>query len=147
MTYWLWLIIALICLIIELSTGAFVLVFFAGAAVIVALTTILVLENLAYQILFYGLLGILSLIFFRKKLIQAVHHHKNSSAQFGDQNQTLLLEEDLAPQQEARVSYQGSLFTAVNMDQVTLKANHRVRILKTDGIKLHLVSEHPSPKK
>jgi membrane protein implicated in regulation of membrane protease activity len=66
--------------------------------------------------------------------------HKEARSSFHmDHNETLILEEDLEPGQECRVAYQGSTFTAVNVDHRKLMAGSQVKISKTDGIKLLII--------
>ena len=54
---------------------------------------------------------------------------------------TISLDSDLAPGSEARTQYRGSGWTVRNVDSKTISGGGRAKVVKVEGITLHVVAE------
>lgn len=135
-----WLIVAVVCLIIELSTGAVALVFFSVAAGILAVLNLLLSLELSHQLFIFAVLGILGLAFLRKRLMKTLHRDRTAHNKVGDTEYSVIIPRDLEPGEQVRLPYQGSLFTAVNASDQVLKAQTRAKIVRTEGIHLYVTA-------
>jgi len=130
----LWAIIGIVLIVIEMATMTFFLVFFGIAAIVVAIAKAFGLANFATELILFSVVGVLGLLFFRKKLEQ-VFAPRGGELQ-GDVAQTFVLTEAVPPHGEAIVEYQGSNWTAINESSARLSKGDRVAIVRTDGVKL-----------
>lgn len=136
---WLWSAVAVILLAGEVITTSFVLLFFAIAALITAMVTLVNPEiSLTVQIIIFGILGLLSLALGRR-WIKAKVLTKNSPAFQMDSNSEFVSDRDLAAGSEGAVLYQGAPWTAVNDGTDPIVAGDRVRVVRTSGIKIMIV--------
>lgn len=126
----------LVLMIAEMLTGTFVLLSFGISALIVALFAYAGLENNFLQIVVFAVDGLTNLWIFKKVLPrrqQTPSLENDSGVQFTLDNTTQGM---ILPKEEGSVFYQGSPWTAFNTGDTPLKAGDRVRIVKTEGIKL-----------
>lgn len=131
---WVWLFLAVVLGIVELSSGTFILLFFALSALFAALAAFAGFL-LFHQILVFSAVGIALLFLFRKRFLTR-RKGESSNAQAIDIGKTVLLELELSPRAEGMVKYQGTEWTAVNVGHSTLLKGQVVKIVGTDGIKL-----------
>ncbi len=132
----LWAVIGLLLIITEIFTLSFFLLFFGIGALIVALLRSLVgLPNSETEILLWAVLGLMGVFIFRKKLMG---HFKTEKANFSDQHQIIVLDQNIPAHGEAYISYQGSTWIGVNPSDEILHQGQKVRISRTEGIKLIL---------
>jgi membrane protein implicated in regulation of membrane protease activity len=127
-----WLVVGVSFLISEVLTGTFVFLFFGTAACVVALLMAAWPISLAVQILVFALSSLLGVAVLRRQLL--ARSAKNIIV--NDVSQELILNEDLPPGGQGVSVYQGVPFPVVNVSQEFLKSGERVRIKKTEGIKL-----------
>lgn len=141
-----WAAIGFILLILEVLTGTFIFLFFGGAAVTVAALKFLGLNSLPWEIFLFSALSLTGIFVLRKSMQRAL---AGNSKKFEiDQNQFVVLTSDLDPNSEGKIDYQGSRWTAVNESDQKLQTGEKVRILRTEGIKLFVRTvkqEAPNP--
>lgn len=132
-----WASLGIILLAAEVFTGTFFVMFFGISALIVAAATFLGLDHRPIEITLFAGLGLMSLLFFRKKLIQSI-----TSKEFvkGDANEIIKLTTTIEPHDSAKVTYQGTTWTALNNTGTRMMAGERVQIEKIDGVKIILKS-------
>ncbi|MBX3017134.1 MAG: NfeD family protein [Bdellovibrionaceae bacterium] len=140
--FWIWLILGLALIGAELLSGAFVILFFGVGALITAVTVIVTIIPLALQILIFGVSSLALLMIFRKRFIKTVSEEEKKRSLSADVDTQLILSESLAPGAEAMVAYQGTHWTAVNLENEELKQGTRVRIERTEGIKIFVRRAH-----
>lgn len=132
-----WAIVGLLAILSELTMGSFFLLFLGLSALIVAGARLLGLDNLLWEALLFSALSLASILLFRKKLLASFR----VKGQFRIDN-SVLLEVDMAPGATTSISYQGSMWTAVNVSNQVLKAGETAHIVKIEGVKLFLTPSH-----
>lgn len=131
----LWMIISLVCLILELSSGDFFILCFAiGAAVSAILAACGV--SLTWQIVAFAVMSALSLLLVRPALIKKLHKpHRvrlsNAEAMIG---QTGRVSEGIEANGYGRVAIDGDDWKARSADGSAIGEGTRVRVVKMDSI-------------
>jgi len=129
----LWLVIAIVLVVMEVATGAFVMVNFAISAVLLALYHFLGLHSPEWELLAFGAQGLIGVVFLRGRFTRAATSRQAHST---DKHQRLKLHSTLPANGITQVEYQGTTWTAVNATAVELAAGQVVEIEKVDGVKL-----------
>lgn len=140
--FWIWLIIGLALLGAELLSGAFVILFFGIGALATSMLALSVDVPIAMQILVFGLTSLVLLMVFRKRFIKTVTEDEKKRSLSADIDTELILSETLPPRGETMIAYQGTHWTAVNLEEVELKQGTRIRIERTEGIKIFVRRAH-----
>ncbi|MCH9693051.1 MAG: NfeD family protein [Gammaproteobacteria bacterium] len=143
MTWWLWMVMGAIILGAELFAidAQFYLVFMGISAALVGLAGLLGISLPEWaQWTAFATLSLLSFFTFRKSLYQKIHggvvgFRENLS---GD---SVNVGDAIEPGGEARVSHRGSKWTARNTGQSVIAAGARARVVKVDGLTLHVEAE------
>jgi membrane protein implicated in regulation of membrane protease activity len=133
-----WVATGLVLIIAEMFSLSLVLLFFGVAALLVALAKFLGLNNLPLEIVLFAVLGIGSMLLFRRKLKQSLHTQSGISI---DQNAMIVLTHDIPAHGTASVTYQGVTWTAVNETDSDFKKGTKVYVQRTDGVKLIVLPE------
>ncbi len=128
-----WAILGVILLLIELTTGTFVVLFFGLSALSLALLKILGLDHLGFEIFIFAVDGALFTLGFRKKVLSRLAPQKLF---LNDQAQQITLTSSIEAKSEATIQYQGTPWTAVNLTSEVLNKGQKVTVVKTEGIKL-----------
>lgn len=143
MTWWGWMILGAVLLGAELFAidAQFYLVFLGVSAALVGLAGLvgIVLPEWAQWMSF----AVLSLIFFftfRKSLYEKI---RGGAVGFraGLSGDTVKVGMELVPGGEARVDHRGSKWTARNVGGAAIAAGTRARVVKVDGLTLHVEAE------
>ena len=130
-----WIIISILCLILELSSGDFLILCFAiGAAVSAILAGCG--ASLTVQIILFAVVSALSLLLVRPALIKKLHkpHRErlsNAEAMIG---KTGRVSETIEAGGYGRVAVDGDDWKAVSANGEAIEAGTRVRIVKMDSI-------------
>lgn len=140
--FWIWLILGLALIGAELLSGTFVILFFGIGALITSLLAFFAVVPLALQILVFGLTSLVLLLIFRKRFIKTVSEDEKKRSLSADVDTQLILSETLPPRGEAMIAYQGTHWSAVNLEENELKQGTRVRIERTEGIKIFVRRAH-----
>jgi membrane protein implicated in regulation of membrane protease activity len=128
-----WAIVGVALLIAEMFTGTFVLLFLGIAAIVVAGLRLIGLDHLSMEILIFAVVSLLQVFFFRKKIKYAMSKTQTFSI---DQEGKLILSVDVPAHSEVQITYQGSVWTAVNDTDQNMQRGERAKIMRTEGIKL-----------
>jgi len=143
MTWWSWMVLGAVLLGAELLAidAQFYLIFLGLSAALVGLAGMfgLVMPEWAQWMAF----AVLSLIFFfsfRKSLYEKI---RGGAVGF---HQTLIgntvnVEVDLVEGAEARIDYRGTKWTAKNIGNATIAGGSKARVVKADGLTLHLEAD------
>ena len=143
MTWWSWLILGAVLLGAELFAvdAQFYLVFLGISAALVGLAGLfgIAMPEWAQWTVF----AVLSLTFFftfRKSLYAKI---RGGAVGFRDSisGESIRVDADLAPGAEARIDYRGSKWTARNVGAAVIAAGSRARVVKVDGLTLHVEPE------
>ena len=131
----LWIIISIVCLILELSSGDFFIMCFAIGAAVSSLVAGCGL-SLTWQIVTFAVVSALSLLLVRPALIKKLHQpHRerlsNAEALIG---QTGRVSEDIEANGYGRVAIDGDDWKAVSADGSAISKDTRVRVVKMESI-------------
>ncbi|MCM2282965.1 MAG: NfeD family protein [Bdellovibrionaceae bacterium] len=118
----------------EVLTGTFVLLFFGLAAFVVAIARVLGLDNLTYEVTLFTIAGFASLLLFRNKI--AATFSKPGRGFSNDADTVITLSDAVPARGEAKISYQGSMWTAMNESAITLAKGDKAVIYKTEGVRI-----------
>lgn len=137
MSYIFWLSVAVVLLIIEIVAPAFFFVFFAFSGLVVAALSFFgLLADLAVQITIFSLLAIASLALLRRKFMEGLKSPGLATSMGGE---SLTVDNDIPSKGEAQISYQGSVWTALNSGADSLKKGDKAYIVRTEGVRLILL--------
>lgn len=131
----LWVIISIVCLILELSSGDFFILCFAIGAAVTAIVAGCG-ANLTVQIITFAVISALSLLLVRPALIKKLHkpHRErlsNAEAMIGQQGR---VSEPIEAGGYGRVAIDGDDWKAVSADGSAIDKDVRVRVVKMDSI-------------
>ena len=133
--FWMWAALSAILFAGEILTTSFVLVFFAVAALIMAVAVAIVPMPNEVQLIVFGLLGLLGLAVGRK-WIRARLAARAAPDFSVDEKSEFTADRELAIGAEGAMIYQGAPWTVVNSGSSAIAVGDRVRVVKTAGIKL-----------
>ena len=130
-----WVIISIICLILELSSGDFFILCFAIGAASAAIFTGCG-ASLTVQIIVFAILSALSLLLVRPALLKKIHKPNkerlsNAEAMIG---QTGRVSETIEAGGYGRVAIDGDDWKSVSLDGGAIDKGVRVRVVKMDSI-------------
>ena len=130
-----WVIISILCLILELSSGDFFLLCFAIGAAIAAIFAGCG-ASLTWQIILFAVVSALSLLLVRPALIKKLHKpHRvrlsNAEAMVGQEGR---VSERIEANGFGRVAIDGDDWKARSVDDSAIEKDQRVRVVKMDSI-------------
>lgn len=130
-----WAVFGLLLIVTEMFTATFFLLFFGLAALLVAGARLIGLDHFNTELLIFSILGVASILIFRKKLVSGLQPADSSKT---DENEILILSETVPAGLEGKIEYQGSQWTACNDTDRDMAKGSKVAIAKTQGAKLIL---------
>ena len=143
MTWWSWMVLGALLLGAELFAidAQFYLVFLGVSAVLVGLTSLfgIVMPEWAQWTMFASL-SLISFFTFRKALYQKIHGGVVGFKESLSGN-TVNVVDDLGVGDEARIEFRGTKWTVRNVGTGTISAGSRARVIKADGLTLHVEAE------
>jgi len=143
MTWWGWMILGAVMLGAELFAidAQFYLVFLGISAALVGLADLvgITLPDWA-QWTAFAALSLMSFFTFRKSLYAKIHAGA-LGFQGGISGDTVNIEEEIEIGGEARINHRGSKWTARNVGIEVIAAGSRAKVVKVDGLTLHIESD------
>lgn len=142
MSWWLWLILGLILLGVEVLTpGAFFFLFFGLGGILTALLASLGLANEFWsQGLWFTALSLASLVVFRGQLKQRLE--KSTKPGYSElSGEMATLQTELAPGGTAKAEFRGTVWTAKSKATQTLLPGQSFRVDSIEGLTLWLAVE------
>lgn len=130
-----WIIISIVCLILELSSGDFFILCFAiGAAVGAVIAGCG--ASITWQIVIFAVVSALSLLLVRPALLRKLHKPQrerlsNAEAMIGQEGR---VSENIEAGGYGRVAIDGDDWKARSADGTAINKGERVRVLKMDSI-------------
>lgn len=137
MSWWLWLLVGLALLLLELVTpGGFFLFFFGAGALLMGLLTFLGIVGPDWaEWLIFAVLSVGSLLLFRKPLQQKVRgkadHDVDSMI-----GEIAIAMSDIGVQQIGKAELRGSAWTVENTGDTVIVAGQRCRVVAINGLTL-----------
>ncbi len=130
-----WVIISILCLILELTSGDFFILCFAIGAAVGAIIAGCGL-SLTWQIIMFAVVSALSLLLVRPALLKKLHkpHRErlsNADAMIGQEGR---VSEPIIAHGYGRVAIDGDDWKAVSIDGGPIEKGARVRVVKLDSI-------------
>lgn len=130
-----WVIISILCLILELSSGDFFILCFAIGAAVAAILAGCGL-SLTWQIILFAVVSALSLLLVRPALIKKLHKPQrerlsNAEAMIGQEGR---VSETIVAGGYGRVAIDGDDWKALSADGSAIEKGVRVRVVKMDSI-------------
>ena len=143
MTWWGWMILGAVILGAELFAidAQFYLVFLGVSAALVGLAGMVGIAMPEWaQWTAFATLSLISFFTFRKSLYQKI---RGGAVGFraGLSGDTVDVDVELAPGDEARIEHRGSKWTARNTGSDTIAAGARAKVVKVDGLTLYVETE------
>ncbi len=143
MIWWGWMILGAVLLSAELFAvdAQFYLVFLGVSAAFVGIAETLGITLPEWgQWLAFASLSLFFFFTFRRTLYTKIRggdeHYPETIA-----GETINLVDDLAPGSETRTQYRGSDWTVRNVDTQTISGGGRAKVVKVEGLTLHVVAE------
>lgn len=141
--WWHWLVLGLILIVAEMAAaGGFYIIFFGIAAVVVGLLSSANLAGpLWMQLLLFSIISIGSLLLFRTRLLTWMQIDPQMPAVDALIGEVAVLAGDLAPGEVGKVELRGASWSARNASDAVLVRGARCRVMRVDGLMLHIVPE------
>ncbi len=143
MTWWGWMILGAVLLGAELFAidAQFYMVFLGLSAALVGLAGMLGIAMPEWvQWTAFGTLSLISFFTFRKGLYEKIRGGaKGFRASIT--GETITIGEELSAGSETRTQFRGSGWTVRNTGSTAISAGSRAKVVKVDGIKLHVEAE------
>lgn len=143
MLWWHWLVLGLLLTLAEMATpGGFFIIFFGMAAILVGvLAGFGVAGPLWVQLLLFSALSVASLLLFRRKLVERFQPDPQAPAVDQLVGELATVTEEVAAHGAGKVELRGSAWSARNATGVLLARGARCRVVRVDGLTLHVEPE------
>jgi membrane protein implicated in regulation of membrane protease activity len=138
LTWWIWILVGLVLLVVEIATpGGFFALFFGVSALVVAALSALGLAAWI-QWLVFAALGVVLLLALRRRLTSALPGPTRLDALVGELALPL---DDLAPGATGKAELRGTPWTAFNASALPLARGQRCRVQRVAELVLHIQPE------
>ena len=144
MTWWLWVVVGLILLALEMATpGGFFIAFFGVAALLVGLLTGMhVLGPVWLQWLLFSIISVASVMFFRKPLLEWMKKREPQRPAVDTLvGETAIVSEDIAAGGVGKAELRGTSWTVRSRAAEALRRGQRCRVEQVDGLTLWVKAE------
>jgi membrane protein implicated in regulation of membrane protease activity len=141
--WWYWIVLGLLLVVSEMTaSGGFYIIFFGIAALIVGLLSLFDLAGgESTQLLLFSGLSIGSLLLFRSRLLKWLQIDPQAPPVDQLVGEIGTATEDLGPGGVGRVELRGTSWAARNDSHATLTTGTRVRVVRVEGLMLHVKPE------
>ena len=141
--WWYWLILGLLLVIAELTVaGGFYLVFFGVAAVVVGVLSAFHLAGpMVGQLVLFSTLSVGSLLVFRARLLRWFQFDPQRPSVDAIVGAVATVVDELSPGGVGRVELRGASWSARNATSMALLRGTRCRVVRVDGLMLHVEPE------
>ena len=144
MPWWIWILIALACLALEVMTpGGIILLFFGvSAGVVGTLVAVGLGGPLWFQVLLFSFLSIVSVLTLRGPIVRRMRV-TNAASRAVDSlvGERGVLLEDLSPGDIGKAELRGTSWNARNVGEVLLAKGQRCVVKEVDGVNLMIGAE------
>ena len=141
--WWYWIVLGLLLVVSEMTaSGGFYIIFFGIAALIVGLLSLFDLAGPeTMQLVLFSGLSVVSLVLFRSRLLKWLQIDPQAPPVDALVGEIGTATEDLAPGSVGRVELRGTSWSARNDTHAPLVQGTRVRVVKVEGLMLHVKPE------
>ena len=144
MAWWSWMVLGAVLLAAELFAvdAQFYLVFLGVSAALVGLAAMFGIALPEWgQWLAFATLSLIFFFTFRRTLYEKIRGGGENYPEDTLSGESLNLVEDLAPGKETCAKYRGSDWTVRNVSDAVIAGGSRARIVRADGLTLHVEAE------
>lgn len=142
--WWMWALLGIGLLILEIMTpGGFFVVFFGLAALLVGILVGFGIGGpLWLQMLLFSLISVVSLVLFRKRLLDKFKPNQDLTRDLGDVVGGIATAlEDLPPGSIGKAEFRGTSWTIRNVGETPLAKGSRCKVGSIDGLTLRVSKE------
>ena len=145
--WWLWLLLGLVLLGVEMLTpGGFYFLFFGVAALVVGILAGLGAGGpLWAQLVVFSVLSVACLFVLRPYLVRWTGSGEQPDPVDKLEGQVAMLVDDLAPGAYGKAELRGTSWTVLNHDHRPLARGQRVRVVRVDGLTLWVEAPEGGP--
>jgi hypothetical protein len=145
--WWLWLLLGLVLLGVEMLTpGGFYFLFFGVAALIVGcLAGLGVAGPVWAQLVVFSVLSVAALAVLRPYLVRWTRSTERPDPVDTLVGETAVLADDVAPGGHGKAELRGTSWSVLNHDQRPLARGQRVRVVRVDGLTLWVEAPEGGP--
>ena len=143
MLWWQWMIVGGVLLGAELFFVdiQFYLVFIGLSALLVGVAGALGIDmSLAMQWIAFGALALITMVMFRRRLYEKIRGNVEGFRE-SLAGESVSVDTDIEPGAETRLDYRGSKWTARNVGNARISGGSRARVVKSEGLTLHIEAE------
>ena len=139
MSWWIWIVAGLVMMVIEMAAPGVFIMFFGAAALVIGLVTGIVPSTpLWLQLLAFSVLSVASLLLFRRQIMRRMQSKPAKNVDdFVDE--LGIANDQIAPGDRGAIELRGTVWTAVNVGDSALTPGQRCKVVKVDGLSLHVV--------
>ena len=141
--WWHWIVVGLLLVLAEMATaGGFYVIFFGVGALLVGILAAFGLAGPAWaQLLLFSILSVSSLAIFRSRLLRWLQHDPQRPAVDPLIGEIGISQEDITAGGVGRLELRGTAWSARNATSAALPRNTRCRVVRVEGLMLHVVPE------
>ncbi len=134
MAWWIWLIIAIVLVIVQIVTLDLVLLMLAGGALAAGIAAALGVESILMQVLIWAVVSILLLVFVRKWALEKLRFWQsgsetNAASYVGQSGITVTPVDGVS----GRVKFNGEVWTARSLSGASIAEGANVVVVQIDG--------------
>lgn len=139
MSWWLWVLLGVGLLVVEIVTpGGLFALFFGASALVVGLLAAAGVESPGVQWGLFALLGVLLLLGLRRRLQARMGAGPHVAGLVGE---LAVPREDLEPGATGSADLRGAPWTAVNDGEAVLRRGQRCRVTRAENLTIHIRAE------
>jgi len=138
MTWWMWMILGFILILVEfLTPGGFYIMFFGAAAIVVGLISLLGLAGPQwFEWLLFTAVSVAGIALFRKRLLMRIKLPQRPDDLDTVVGKVALVIEPIPPGSLGRVEMRGTAWTAKNLGPQPLSSGDRAKVEQVEGLVL-----------
>jgi membrane protein implicated in regulation of membrane protease activity len=143
MDWWMWLVLGLALVGLEILTpGGFYVLFFGIGALVVGTAAGLGWSGAPWvQWLLFSVVSVASLVVFRPHLLRLARTKERPDPMDTLEGEAAILSQDLAPGEVGKAELRGTVWSVRNCDERLLSRGQRARVVKVDGLTLWVRGE------
>jgi membrane protein implicated in regulation of membrane protease activity len=139
MSWWMWVLLGVVLLVVEIVTpGGLFALFFGASAILVGGLVALGVEARWLQWLLFAALGVLLLAALRRRLRSRMSGGPTVDGLVGE---LAIPQEDLAPGATGRADLRGAPWTAINDGATVLRLGQRCRVFRAENLTIYIRPE------
>jgi membrane protein implicated in regulation of membrane protease activity len=142
MSWWHWLVLGLILVLLEMAaSGGFYVIFFGVAAIVISgLHLFDIAGPIWFQLMMFSLLSVGALLLFRAPLLRLMQPESPADRD-SPVGEIAIPQEDIPPGAVGRAELRGTVWSARNQGRAPLARGQRCRVVKVDRLMLFLEPE------